>query len=80
MRKGGSPNSNCQEPCYSHVSLWIVGSLWSEQRIALLVNFLRRKNENVFFQATEGRVGGGGREGEKEKVSRAATAPKIGKN
>ena len=45
------------------------------------MNFLRRENKNVFFfQATEGRVGGGGRGGGREKVLRVATAPKIGDN
>ena len=32
----------------------------------------------MVFQVTEGRVGGGVREGGREKVSRVATAPKIG--
>ena len=58
---------------------WMVGHC-SEQKIALLMNFRRHANSNAFFQVTEGRVGGGGRGGEKEKVSRAATAPKIGKH
>ena len=58
--------------------MWIVGSLYSEQKIALLMNFWRHVNSNAFFQVTEGRVGGGGRDGGREKVSRVATAPKIG--
>ena len=32
----------------------------------------------MVFQVTEGRVGGGGRDGGREKASRVATAPKIG--
>ena len=61
--------------------MWIVGSLYSEQKIALLMNFRRHAkfaNSNAFFQVTEGRVGGGGRDGGREKASRVATAPKIG--
>ena len=44
------------------------------------MNFLKHLNQNPFFQATEGRVGEGGRGGGKEKVLRVATAPKIGDN
>ena len=59
---------------------WMVGHC-SEQKIALLMNFRRHMqiaNSNAFFQVTEGRVGGGGRDGGREKASRVATAPKIG--
>ena len=42
------------------------------------MNFLKHLNQNSQFQATEGRVGGGGRGGGKEKASRVATAHKIG--